>query len=860
MTTVTDEGTKVSGVNKTRQQLIYHDALGRVSKTRIMNWEGTGSGGQGRSVYSAAVNSYDALDHLTNVRQYNGDEGAVGYQDTTMTYDGYGRLWKQHKPQQQADPYVSGSTDHSTYLYNSDDTISSVTDARGVTTSFGYNGRHLLTSISYPQSLPFSVATRGNVSYTYDSAGNRSSMSDGLGSTSYVYNQLSQLTSETRVFTNVGSFTLNYSYNLAGSLKQITDVANNLNINYAFDAVGRLSDVTASGTLYAGISNYASGFRYRAWGGLAQFDEGANRTSHVGYNARLQPAHLDVSGNLANQNYEYHPDGRLSFVHNTTDNNFDRSYFYDSDARLSVAKSGGPARGDGGEYPYDQTFGYDKWNNLTSRTTYTWDGAGYLNDSITYTNNRNTNWVYDADGRITGIDTRYYAFDAAGQLASLDAQQLNANGSYTSVSNSSSYDGDGVKIKELFNNQTSYYLVSTVLGGAPIAELTSSGQKSIGYVYANGKLLARQQSSQVIWKHPAPGGSSEFQAFNDGSTAVLQFDPLAANLPMHYTPPPENIEGEGDVGAGHFGGILDSRWSDYLNLNGGCNLDGLATSCNLAMTVVNMGAGYDEGEFHCFGVDCGGQRPPVSYSPPLLHESNHLASFGIGPLMDSPPEGIFEMVNIFISFETYITNGILFNEDGKIMPLFRSLEQLQKTPQKKSCTFNVNLVSSTHLSQAEIKSIQGEMNRLFASTGHKITINQSAGADANYTLNLTNNTSSLPPADRANDDVFGYTPLRTARPTDPGYQDAQLFDGKIPGEKGYVYMTRTLFTGIKDRDRRLIVAARVGLHELIHYLWQDRQHGSGIMRDGIPDYNDDKADFTVDKNLVPYFDMWCNKH
>ncbi|HXM33608.1 MAG TPA: hypothetical protein VN920_00335 [Pyrinomonadaceae bacterium] len=432
-----------------------------------------------------------------------------------------------------------------------------------------------MTSIKYPdvQNLPAGVAPRANVGYVYDAAGNRTSMSDGLGGTSYNYDQLSRLMSEARTFTGVGTFTLNYDYTLSGALKQFTDATNNMTINYAYDAAGRLSSVTGAGTLYAGVSNYASSFQYRAWGGLKQFSEGSNHTSHVGYNSRLQVNHFDISGNVANQNYDYYADGRISFAHNTTNNNFDRSYFYDHAARLAQARSGGLARGDSGEYPYDQTFGYDQWNNLTARMTATWDGGGYLTDTSSYNNNRRNAWGYDADGRNTTIDTRSYGFDAAGQLASMTAQQLNFNGSYTSVSMTSSYDGDGRKVKEINNSQTTYYLTSSALGGAIVEEMSNTGQKNVGYVYASGQLLAKQWSNLVTWKHPTAAGTSEYVTFNDGTYGSTQFDPLGANLPMQYTPPPEHIEGQGDIGAGHFAGILDSRWSDYLNISAGCAVD-----------------------------------------------------------------------------------------------------------------------------------------------------------------------------------------------------------------------------------------------------------------------------------------------
>ncbi len=86
----------------------------------------------------------------------------------------------------------------SNYTYFADDTVQTVTDARGATTTFGYNNRGLVTSITY--GVPSGVAATPNVSFGYDSAGNRTSMSDGLGSLSYVYNTLSQMTSETRTF------------------------------------------------------------------------------------------------------------------------------------------------------------------------------------------------------------------------------------------------------------------------------------------------------------------------------------------------------------------------------------------------------------------------------------------------------------------------------------------------------------------------------------------------------------------------------------------------------------------------------------------------------------------------------------
>ena len=58
--TLTDEGTidPADGQSKRRQQKIYHDVLGRVTKTEVYNWAGG-------SIYSTTVNTYNVRDQLT---------------------------------------------------------------------------------------------------------------------------------------------------------------------------------------------------------------------------------------------------------------------------------------------------------------------------------------------------------------------------------------------------------------------------------------------------------------------------------------------------------------------------------------------------------------------------------------------------------------------------------------------------------------------------------------------------------------------------------------------------------------------------------------------------------------------------
>jgi YD repeat-containing protein len=580
--TFTDEGTIDAGTAKRRQRKVYSDVLGRTVKTEVLNW-------QGGSPYATTVNDFNARDQVKSMRQYQGDEASGSYQETTMAYDGYGRLKTKHVPQQD-----SGAA--TIWDYNLDDTVQKITDARGASATYAYNdNRRLVTGVSY--SAPAGITPTASVLFEYDAVGNRTSMTDGLGSKSYNYNQLSQLTSETRTFTNVGSFTLSYDYNLAGELKKITD-STNMTIKYGYDNAGRPNSVIGSDTLYADVSNYASDFEYRAWGGLKAMKDGTNRTTSLFYNSKLQTAHFEMSGNIVNQDYDYYNDGRIKFVHNTSDSTFDRSYAYDHAARLAVASSGATARGDAnGDTPYHETFGYDAFSNLTGRETATWSTYN-LSDVSSYANSRRDDWGYDADGRNTTIDTRTTTFDAAGRQIQMSAQTN--NGSSSAVTQTHSFDGDGAMVQEA-HAQTSpptsmiptYYLASSALGGKIVEELNGSGQKVAGYVYhTGGQLLAVQSSGGVVWRHVNPVGTGRYDAYSGYSFVNrTELDPTGADVGLSGPQPPDTGGGDGDVGSNHFGGLMSALTSDLFNPAAGCLVNGFSTPCAVAMADINFGTG-----------------------------------------------------------------------------------------------------------------------------------------------------------------------------------------------------------------------------------------------------------------------------
>jgi YD repeat-containing protein len=589
--TLTDAGTIDAGVAKRRQQRIYSDVLGRTVKIEILNW-------QNGSVYSATVNTYNARDQVKQVRQYVGTEGSPTYQDTTMTYDGFGRLKTQHRPEQQIDAYSTGTTDHTTWDYNADDTVQKMTDPRGATATYTYNARQLVTSITYAASAP--IPGTPQVSLAYDGAGNRTSLTDGTGSTAYEYDQLSRMKSETRTFTGLtGSYTLTYAYNLANQLTSLSLPTWSQVVGYNYDSAGRLAAVTASGfstwtynwqtgqTTYTPLANFASNLNYRAWGGIKHIDYGNGAVLNQQYNQRLQISNADFTqaGSTRTTSYDYYADGRVHHAYDSNANVYDRAYEYDHVGRLKQAYSGAQARGgttnDG---PYWQSYGYDALGNLTNRTNYFW--AHLLpGDAATYTDNRRTDYSYDAAGNILG-DSGDHTYDAAGNQTESSTMYVS---SLTTVYLTQTYDGDGRPAKRTEHRIieqesgppeeewiTNYFLRSSVLNGAPIVDLTGYGMKEKLRVYAAGTVLAEEGSlivGGVQWRYPKPGTGSWIDSNGGGH----EMDPLGADVSenpylVYQTPSYLNLKENGER--------LFDEGDDPFSVGSGCSLDGMPVSCS----------------------------------------------------------------------------------------------------------------------------------------------------------------------------------------------------------------------------------------------------------------------------------------
>ena len=504
-------GVVTSRDQRGRLKRLTHDPLGRLTKVEELDYNS--------AVISTAVYAYNARDQVERIRHHQGTSGA--YQDRTFVYDGHGRLSSRTTPEQ-------GTT---SYSYFDDDTLHVMTDARGATQTFNYTARHLVSSIGF-NSAP-GVASTPNVSFAYDAAGNRTQMTDGVGTATYHYDSLSRMDWEGRTFAGLtNTFVINYGYNNAG-LASVTNPSElgSSRVDYNIDHTGATTSVTGSG--HWSPSTYVQNIQYRAFGGVKAASYGNGRSLSVTYTNMLRLDTWGVSG-VTGWKYYYSDfgenTGRVTYAQNTYDTStggadprLDRSYDYDQVGRLFNSYTGTEAKAHtgrtGGQWgvhdgPYSQAYIKDVWGNVTQKMGRAGDPDQF---TASYTNNRRNGFWYDAAGNLTFDGGQHFTYDATGQQVYVDWPNL-----------WQFYDGDRLRVKKTEGgaNTPTYYLRSSVLGGQVVAEINASGTLQRGYVYDAGGGLLATLSGGVSWVYQDAATKSQRLADSVGNVyAGVDLDP-----------------------------------------------------------------------------------------------------------------------------------------------------------------------------------------------------------------------------------------------------------------------------------------------------------------------------------------------
>ena len=398
--------------------------------------------------------------------------------------------------------------------------LTSLTDAKGNTTDYGYDETGDLRSITYPngtreqfdydplgnltesinrreQAIDYQYDARGlltkktyadgaEIAFTYDARGNLKTAVDTNGTISLDYDAADRLTK----ITYPGGRFLSFTYDAGGRRTQSVD-QDGFTVKYAFDATGRLSKLTdGAGSL---IVEYA----YDSVGRLSRKDLGNGTFTTFGYDAVGQLLSLvnQAPGGAVNSRFDYTYDAEGHRTSVTTADGT-TAYRYDLIGQLTqVALPGGRTI----DYVYDAA------GNRVSVT----DGGV---TTVYLTNNMNqyiqagtTNFTYDADGNLVaktdGTSFTGYTFDDENRLIGSTGPDGVWSYQYDSLGNRSASTHDGVS--------TNYLVDPTGLGNV-VAE------------YGAGGLIAHYTHGHGLLSRTAAAGSNAYYDFDaTGNTVGL---------------------------------------------------------------------------------------------------------------------------------------------------------------------------------------------------------------------------------------------------------------------------------------------------------------------------------------------------
>ena len=292
-------------------------------------------------------------DKLTSVTDAKG-------QTTSYQYDLLGRLIKETDPLGKA----------TLYGYDAVGNLISKTDANGATLTYAYDAIHRLTKKNYPDT--------SSESYTYDAVGRMLTTTNAIVAYSYVYDMAGRVTS----FVDSRGYSIAYSNDLAGNRSKMTlqaGTADERITSYSYDAAGRVSGITSNAGTFA--------YGYDTLGRRVSLAYPNGITANYGYDSAGRLTSL-THGTVASFSYT------LDKVGNRTSKTTTEveKYLYDSTYRLLGVVSTKP-----------EAFSYDAVGNRL-----TGPGAkdiGYLyNAGSQMLKGRKLNYGYDSNGNQTTRD------------------------------------------------------------------------------------------------------------------------------------------------------------------------------------------------------------------------------------------------------------------------------------------------------------------------------------------------------------------------------------------------------------------------------------------------------------------------
>ena len=317
--------------------------------------------------------------------------------------------------------------------YDANDNLVSITDTEGNTTTYGYDSTHYLTSVTDPRGSATTI--------TYHSSGAVYGVSTDLTSKSFLYNNVSRITTLTD---SVGGeqWITRYTYNADGRISSVEDGLGN-SVSMTWNADGNMIG-------YTDENGRTTDYTYDANGNILTATDAAGNTTTYTYESTYNKVTSITDANNHVTTFEYDAKGNL--IKATDPLSKITTYAYDSYGQLTSTTDANS---------HTTTYNYNSYSDITSiadalshTTSYTYDNVG---DMLTMTDaiGNATSFAYDKLNRMTSLTNA---------LSQQTAFNYDANGNPVRItdaeSNSLTYTFDKLnrlsKVTDALGNQTNY--------------------------------------------------------------------------------------------------------------------------------------------------------------------------------------------------------------------------------------------------------------------------------------------------------------------------------------------------------------------------------------------------------------------
>lgn len=463
---------------------------------------------------------------------------------TTYTIDGLGN----------ATGVASPDTGSTTQTFYDNGLLYTSTDARAKTTTYTYD------ALDRVKTVVFSDGSTGIV-YNYDAGTNGkgylTSFSDESGTTSLTYDGFGRVLTKSQIAGPSGgqkTLLMTYTWGTTGAATgklQTVKYPSGAIVKYGYDAVGRINDISVTGADGL-ITSVLTGVNYTAlnqpkswvWGtGAVPYQRTFDGYGRLASYPLGNPSGTGISAGVM-RTLSFDAAGRIVGYSHTTPTNWDQVFGYDGLDRLTSA-----TLTSGNTYGYT----YDATGNRTQTTI---NGTSYAS-TVSTTSNWYTNvataaggataQAYDAAGHLTSDAGGIYTYSGRGRLKTElrsgntfsylynGLEQRVYKGGPTSVITTGkayyAYDEAGHLMGEYDSTGKAVY-ETVYMGDTPVASLTSPaiGQTTVAYIYSDhlntARVIVRPADQAIVWQWGSnePFGQSQANS-NPNALGTYTYNP-----------------------------------------------------------------------------------------------------------------------------------------------------------------------------------------------------------------------------------------------------------------------------------------------------------------------------------------------